>query len=173
MLIRVISEYKTITYDYPIAAAKTFATLSPSFNFVHVSGEGATRDPGRFTQLFARTKGHAESELLSLMSESPSLRVYNVRPGFIDDSGAKLKEGKKSFMYALADRLAPALKILYPSGHSPTGNLAEVLVRCVEETGGPEEVKKMMMGKGITWEGEGDGVGVLIENVGMRRLAGL
>lgn len=34
------SEYKTITLDYPLAAAKAFATLSPLFSFVYVSGEG-------------------------------------------------------------------------------------------------------------------------------------
>lgn len=107
------------------------------------------------------------------MSQKPALRVYNIRPGFIDDSGAKLREGKKSFTYALADKLAPALKSVYPSGVSPTGKLAEVLVQCVEETREAEQVRKKFEGKGVKWEGEGDQVGVLIENVGMRRLAGL
>jgi len=37
-----ISEYVQITYDYPLAAAKAFSSLSNSgkFNFVYVSGEG-------------------------------------------------------------------------------------------------------------------------------------
>jgi hypothetical protein len=36
------SEYIRITHDYPLAAAKSFSTLSNSgkFNFVYVSGEG-------------------------------------------------------------------------------------------------------------------------------------
>lgn len=34
------SDYKTITLDYPLAAAKAFASLNPRFNFVYVSGEG-------------------------------------------------------------------------------------------------------------------------------------
>lgn len=33
-------EYIKITHDYPIAAAKAFSTLSDSFNFVYISGEG-------------------------------------------------------------------------------------------------------------------------------------
>lgn len=34
------SDYKIITYDYAMAAAKAFAPLSPAFNFVYVSGDG-------------------------------------------------------------------------------------------------------------------------------------
>lgn len=34
------SDYKKITLDYPLAAAKAFASLNPLFNFVYVSGEG-------------------------------------------------------------------------------------------------------------------------------------
>jgi hypothetical protein len=33
-------EYIKITLDYPVAAAEAFASLSDSFNFVYVSGEG-------------------------------------------------------------------------------------------------------------------------------------
>ena len=42
--------------------------------------------------------------LLSLTPSHPSLRVYNIRPAFIDDEGAKLKEGSKPFTYALMDQ---------------------------------------------------------------------
>ena len=134
----------------------------------------ATRNPGRFTPLFARTKGAIETSLLSLPPTHPSLRIYNVRPAFIDDTqDDKLKEGKKPFVYALMDRMAPALRTVWPSGVSPTGKLAEVLVKCVEEVGGKEEVERAYQGKGVSFDGQGDGVGVLIENVGLRRLAGL
>lgn len=134
----------------------------------------ATRNPGRFTALFARAKGAAESSLLSLIPTHPSLRVYNVRPAFVDDTqDAKLREGKKSSMYALMDKMAPVLRAAWPSGVSPTEKLAEVLVRCVEEKGTQEEVERAYQGKGVSFDGEGEGVGVLIANVGLRRLAGL
>lgn len=134
----------------------------------------ATRKPGRFTALFARTKGAAEFSLLSLIPTHSSLRVYNVRPAFIDDTqDSKLKEGKKSSMYSLMDKMAPVLRAAWPSGVSPTGKLAEILVRCVEEKGTKEEVEKAYQGKGVSFDGEGEGVGVLIENVGLRRLVGL
>lgn len=133
----------------------------------------ATRSPGRFTALFARVKGLAEASLLDLLPSHPSLQIFNVRPGFIDDSEAQLRDGKKSFSYALMDRMAPALRLAYPNGVSPTGKLADVLVKCAEKQGTNAEVRKTFEGKGVTWEGQGQGLGLLIENVGMRRLAGL
>lgn len=71
------------------------------------------------------------------------------------------------------DKMAPLLRAAWPSGVSPTGKLAEVLVRCVEEQGAKEVVERAYHGKGVSFDGEGEGVGVLIENVGLRRLAGL
>ena len=170
------SEYRTITTDYPTAAAKAFAGLSPTFNFVHISGEGATREPGRFTPLFARTKGEAEAALLTLRSEHPSLRIYNVRPGFIDESGDKRKESggtNKPLAYKILEPLAPVFRTFYPSGVSPTQPLAEMLVTLVERQDPAEDIKVSMQGRGVTWEGEGEQVGILIANVGVRRLAGL
>ena len=65
------------------------------------------------------------------------------------------------------------LRAVYPNGVSPTGKLAEVLLKCVEEKNAAEEVRKTFEGKGVSWDGEGESIGVLIENVGLRRLAGL
>ena len=71
------------------------------------------------------------------------------------------------------DKVAPVIRAAYPSVVSPTGKLAEVLVGCVEEQGAKEDVERAYRGKGVGFDGEGEGVGVLIENVGVRRLAGL
>lgn len=62
------------------------------------------------------------------------------------------------------DRMAPALRVTWPNGVSPTGKLAEV-VACVEKQGTYTEVRKSFEGNGVTWEGQGQGVGLLIENV--------
>lgn len=76
-------------------------------------------------------------------------------------------------MYAFMDKIAPVLRVAWPSGVSPTGKLAEVIVRCVEEKGAKEEVERAYQGKGVSFDGEGEGVGVLIDSGGLRRLAGL
>ncbi|MCJ1266674.1 hypothetical protein MMC22_006559 [Lobaria immixta] len=168
------SDYKKITLDYTLAAAKAFASLSPHFNFVYISGDGATRTPGHFSPLFARTKGQAELSLLALRETGfPSLRIFNVRPGFIDDRGKPLKDGAKHFSYRVMDAAAPVFRTLWPSAMIPTTSLADVLVRCcAEETNGRDELAAKLAGKGVTVE-DGERLGVLIENVGLRRLAGL
>lgn len=76
-------------------------------------------------------------------------------------------------MYALMDKVAPAMRAAWPSAVSPTGKLAEVLVKCAEELGTKEDVERVYRGVGTSFDRQGEGVGVLIENVGLRRLAGL
>ena len=71
------------------------------------------------------------------------------------------------------DKMAPVLRAAWPNGVSPTGKLVEVLLRCTEEQGTSEEIKKAFEGKGVTWDGEVERAGALIENMRMRRLAGL
>ena len=70
------------------------------------------------------------------------------------------------------DKIAPVLRLVWPSAMSPTGKLAEVLLRCVEEQRSKKEAKKAFEKRGRFWEGDGDVIEVLIENVGMR-FAGL
>ena len=132
----------------------------------------ATRNPGRFSQPFARVKGATELSLLSLISTYPSLRICNVRPAFIDDECNHLKEGRKPFSYRMMDYGAPVLRTLLPSLVSPTKHLAEVLVRCAKEEKGKEETRGWLKGKGVTWD-EDVPFGVLIENIGLRQLAGI
>ncbi|KAL8739863.1 MAG: hypothetical protein Q9190_007375 [Brigantiaea leucoxantha] len=169
------AEYKTITHTYPLAAAKAFSTISQNFNFVYVSGGGVTRNPSPLpliTPLFSRIKGQAETALLSLRtSSSSSLRVFNLRPAFIDEIQQPLSEKPKPTAYKLTNPvIGPVLRSLWPAGVSPTRELAEVLVKCALERGEKEEVRQTMGGKGVVVE-EGEGLGVLLENVGIRRLA--
>ncbi|KAL8709467.1 MAG: hypothetical protein Q9220_005850 [cf. Caloplaca sp. 1 TL-2023] len=168
------SEYKVITNDYTMAAAKAFTSLSPLFNFVYISGEGSkvTRTPGHFTPLFGRVKGETEKALLDLRSDHPGFRIWNVRPAMIDETQRRLSESPKPFGNRLAERTIPLLRAVWPGGISPTGALAEVLERCAVETSSKEEIKSKMQGSGFAVE-EGDALGVLLANTGIRRLAGI
>jgi len=154
-------EYVKITHDYPIEAAKAFATLSDRFNFVYVSGEGATTKPSRFTPLFGRVKGQTEAELVDLMRTYPSLRVYNLRPGGVDPGNVKDPRPRPLMIKVSRVVLMPMLKALYPSAISPTKELSKVLV-------------DLACGNGLPLEGKGiEAGGRTITNVGFRRLAGL
>lgn len=71
------------------------------------------------------------------------------------------------------DAVAPVFRTLWPSVVSPTTSLADVLVRyCAEETDERDKVAAKLAGKGVTVEDD-ECLGVLIENVGLQRLAKL
>lgn len=158
-------DYKTITIDYPVAAAKAFSTLNDSFNFVYVSGEGATTNPGVWTSFFGKIKGITERQLLDLTSATPSLKAYSVRPGMVDPiaqpeikEALKGRNASKWQQFLLDNALAPAIRTAWPSVTSPTKDLGKFLT-------------DLALGDGKEFEGEGVLEGRIIENKGFRRLA--
>ncbi|KAL8910152.1 MAG: hypothetical protein Q9171_004530 [Xanthocarpia ochracea] len=137
-----------------------------------VKPEKATRTPGKCTPLFARVKGEAEASLLALRSENPGLRIWNVRPAYIDETQNPLKDGSDIVLKKVMDRAVPLLRTVWPSGVTPTGPLAGLLESCALETSSKEDVKARIQGTGVNIE-EGGTLGVLLANTGIRRLAGL
>ncbi|HSR18207.1 MAG TPA: hypothetical protein VLM39_08985, partial [Ignavibacteriaceae bacterium] len=58
-------DYKRITYDLTMSAAKTLAALNPGMTFCYVSGSGTdSTEKGRL--MWARIKGKTENELSKL-----------------------------------------------------------------------------------------------------------
>ncbi|KAJ5261072.1 hypothetical protein N7478_011667 [Penicillium angulare] len=165
-------QYIKITKDYALAAAKAFSTLKPSnppFRFIHVSGEGATQDPGYFSPIFARTKGEVESLLGDLSAKDPNaFRADSVRPAFVDPEvhhAIKPYVPGVSFVQKLSvTLLGPGIKYIYKSMHSPTNYLGPFLT---EMAMGRMDAK--LSGSG-TFELGG---GWVVENKGMRRMLGL
>ncbi|KAL9006750.1 MAG: hypothetical protein Q9188_000528 [Gyalolechia gomerana] len=86
-----------------------------------------------------------------------------------DYAWAAAKEGPSPLV---KDTGGPVWRAVWPNGVSPTGPLAELLVRCAEETVSKEDVKARMGGTGLAIE-DGETLGVLLNNTGIRRLAGL
>ncbi|KAL2018374.1 hypothetical protein VTK56DRAFT_909 [Thermocarpiscus australiensis] len=171
-------EYIKITKAFPLAAATAFQSLpsdSPNdgsrqpFNFVYVSGDGATFSPGPFTPFFGRVKGEAELKLAEMRESNPSFRASTVRPGFVDWTGhAEIKPVLPELgliRTALGHAFTPIARYLARDRWSPTEPLGRFL------TG-------MAMGK---WDDvlEGEGVETLpggfkvVENTGIRRVMGL
>ncbi|KAJ5690205.1 hypothetical protein N7462_004597 [Penicillium macrosclerotiorum] len=166
-------QYVKITKDYALAAANAFSTLKPSnppFRFIHVSGEGATQAPGRFSAIFARVKGEVESLLGELSAKNPNaFRADSVRPAFVDpanhDAIKPYIPSNNGILYDVGLHiLGPGIRHLYQSMHSPTHQLGPFLT-------------DMAMGR-IDSRLQGPGVfrlggGWVIENKGMRRILGL
>ena len=162
-------EYEIITYDYPMAAAKAFATLnSPKpFKFVYVSGEGATTTPGRLTARFGIVKGRTEAALLALSKDPtyPTFKPYSLRPAGVDARNHPEIHGyipaTTVLMKCLQAVFFTVVSPVFQGTVSPTKDLGRVLTELAASDGEPLE------GKGV--EGEGR----TISNAGMRRLAGI
>ena len=130
------SEYIKITKSFPLMAAKAFRSMQTEndqpFNFVYVSGEGATHHPGYFTPIFGRTKGETEIELSKIRADYPQFHASAMRPGFVDvvdDNAIKpfVPKGGPLRAAGLAV-LGPAIRAGFKSNWSPTVPLGQFLV---------------------------------------------
>jgi uncharacterized protein YbjT (DUF2867 family) len=70
-------EYRRITYDFTMEAAKVLDKVNPGMTFCFLTGMGTDEtEKSRF--MWARIKGKAEKDLGNY-----NFRLYNFRPGFI------------------------------------------------------------------------------------------
>ncbi|KAI1496049.1 nucleoside-diphosphate-sugar epimerase [Biscogniauxia marginata] len=164
-------EYVKITKDFTLEASKAFQALPAEqepFNFVYVSGHGATTEPGRFSAIFARTKGETELALADMRKANPLFHASSVRPAAID---AATHEAIKLYVpvqplpiRVLAAVLMTPVRVAYKSLWSPTQDLGRFLT-------------EMAMGKHQIISPTSDiqmiGEFPILENTAFRRLAGL
>src|SRR5262249_51131414 len=59
------ADYRRVTYDIAIAAARALVVKNPDMTFVFVSGAG-TDSTGKSRTMWARVKGEAENAILAL-----------------------------------------------------------------------------------------------------------
>ncbi|KAF2669648.1 putative nucleoside-diphosphate-sugar epimerase [Microthyrium microscopicum] len=161
-------DYVKITKTFTMAAAEAFQAIETEngkpFNFVYVSGLGATLTPGRFTPIFGRVKGETELALAELRKKNPSFHAMSMRPGGIDSTGhdainpyvpkLRLFEG------TVITLLGPALRVALKSSWSPTPLLGQFLVQMA--MGERDDIK----GAGVEKVGELP----IIENSAFRRV---
>ncbi|PWY63030.1 nucleoside-diphosphate-sugar epimerase [Aspergillus heteromorphus CBS 117.55] len=185
-------DYVKITVDYPLAAAKAFATLADSFNFVYVSGEGvcvfrtdmdprggqhgkltrepqATQTPGLLTPFFGRVKGECEQALLELAREHPSLQPYSVRPAMVDSiTDPRVRE---ALLQRPAERTV-ARRVFRGVVERAIRGVYAPAVSPTPELG--RFLARLAMGDGAPLDGHGlSGAGRIISNVAFRREVGL
>lgn len=166
-------EYVKVTKDYALRAAEAFQTLGSEeqpFNFVYVSGEGSTVEPGRFTPIFGRVKGETERALAEMRKTNPSFHASSIRPAFVDAAqhdAIKPYLPARGFAWnAMVAVVGPPIRSFYKGGWSPTLPLGRFMT-------------EMAMGR---WEGQMGAAGPSIEKIGefpilgnaaFMRLAGL
>ena len=72
------ADYRHVTYDFTMAAARVLARAEPGMTFIYVSGAG-TDSTEKGKSMWARVKGETENALLKL----PFKAAYMFRPGAI------------------------------------------------------------------------------------------
>jgi uncharacterized protein YbjT (DUF2867 family) len=127
--------YRRITYDFTLAAARVLVRLNPNMTFIYVSGMGTdSTEHGR--SMWARVKGKTENELLRL----PFRAAYMFRPGVIVPlHGIQSKTPLYRLPYKLLGPLLPALQKRFPKYVTSTEQIGRAMLK-VAKHGWPKRV---------------------------------
>lgn len=129
------AEYRRVTYDYTLAAARELAARNPGLTFTYVSGEG-TDGTGRARSTWARVKGRTENALLAM-----DLYAYMFRPNYIHPvHGERSKTPLYRAAYAAVSWLYPVLRRVAPGQVTTTEHLGQAMIAVVGLRGGGERV---------------------------------
>ena len=126
------ADYRHVTYDFTLAAARVLAARNPTMTFIYVSGTG-TDSTARGRSMWARVKGETENALLAL----PFKAAYMFRPGVIQPlHGVKSKTKLYRAAYLVAAPLFPILRHLTPKHLTTTEQVGRAML-AVAKRGAP------------------------------------
>jgi uncharacterized protein YbjT (DUF2867 family) len=128
-------QYRRLTYDITLAAARTLAKLNPQMVFIYVTGRG-TDASERGKLMWARVKGKTENDLLKL----PFKAAYMFRPAGIQPlHGIRSKTGWVQAIYVGAAPLLSLLNRLAPTYMTTTEQVGRAMIK-VARQGYPKPV---------------------------------
>ncbi|BGP31320.1 hypothetical protein JCM10296v2_003084 [Rhodotorula toruloides] len=161
--------YKRITVEYPLAAAKAFAGLKKDgeeegkFVFAYLSGMGADQREGKARAMFGRIKGDAERQLAQLPAQGyPSLATYSFRPAGILSSSPD-PEASLAYNRPFLQSAVRTLGRVFPAMVTDAPVLARAMIEAALRGGN---------GSIEGWEGKGKvGNEGVFENADIKRLA--
>lgn len=116
------AEYKHLTYDLTLSAARVMVAQNPDMTFCYVTGAGTdSTEQGRVA--WARVKGATENVLMQLFKKS-----YMFRPGFM-----KATEGQKNVKsyYTYLSWLYPIGRTLFPSMFCTLQEVGQAMIKAV------------------------------------------
>ena len=127
-------EYRHLTYDFALAAARTLARLNPQMTFIYVSGSGTdTSEKGSL--MWARVKGKTENDILALFPNG-----YAFRPAYIQPlKGVKAATTAPRVFYSLIGPLYPLWKALIPKYVTTTVQVGQAMI-AVAQHGAPKRI---------------------------------
>jgi uncharacterized protein YbjT (DUF2867 family) len=118
------ADYRRVTHDLTLAAARALGALNPGMVFCYVSGEG-TDSSERGRLMWARVKGKTENDLLAM----ESLRAYMFRPGYIQPlRGIRSKTPLYQGFYTVVRPLFPLLEKLAPKHVTTTTRCGRAMI---------------------------------------------
>lgn len=101
------ADYTVITYDTPLAFAKTLLEVNPNMSFIHISGR-STDSSAQGKVMWARVKGRAENALMKL----PFKHVVNLRPALMHPTKGQRHASKLYGFLASALGWIPSLQAI-------------------------------------------------------------
>jgi uncharacterized protein YbjT (DUF2867 family) len=127
------ADYRRITYDLTLGAARTLAALNPEMTFLYISGMG-TDSNGK--SMWARVKGDTENALLAL----PFKAAYMFRPGFIQPlDGIKSKTALYRILYAILGPFNSVVLRSFPKYATTTEVLGRAMIKAARY-GAPKKI---------------------------------
>jgi uncharacterized protein YbjT (DUF2867 family) len=131
-------DYRRVTYDLTLAAARTLARLNPQMTFVYVSGAG-TDSTERGSRMWARVKGATENALMRL----PFRAAYMFRPGFIQPlHGVRSKTALYRAAYVIAAPVFGLLRRWRPDSVTTSVQVGRAML-AVAKRGAPAPLVEM------------------------------
>lgn len=121
-------EYRRITYDLTIRAARTLVAQNPSMTFIYVSGAGTdSSERGRLA--WARIKGATENALLRM----PFQAAYMFRPGMIRPMhGERPRVNAARIALNLMGWLIPIAQAVAPKYVTTTERLGQAMLNAAK-----------------------------------------
>lgn len=120
-------QYRAITFDLTMSAAKALQPNNPDMTFVYVSGAG-TDSTENGKSMWARVKGETENALL----KSDFANVYLFRPAIIQPlNGIRSKTMSYRIIYQLMTPLFPLLKHYFPNHILTTRDIGVAMLNTV------------------------------------------
>jgi uncharacterized protein YbjT (DUF2867 family) len=118
------ADYRHVTYDFTMAAARVLAQQNPGMTFIYVSGAG-TDSTEKGKTMWARVKGETENALLKL----PFKTTYMFRPGAIQPlHGITSKTRVYRVAIAAMRPLFPVMRAMFPRSIATTEQVGRAMI---------------------------------------------
>ena len=129
------ADYRHVTYDFTMAAARVLAQQNPGMKFIYVSGAG-TDSTEKGKTMWARVKGETENALFKL----PFKAAYMFRPAGIQPlHGVRSKTGWVQAIYVVSAPLLSYLHRVAPHYMTTSEQLGRAMIK-VARGGYPKPV---------------------------------